>query len=198
MLAVVIVILVVAFVVVVCAVGVETLRRINRPSIAPLAPTKAEVQSWHITRAFGNDSQSVEIANLWFRLSEVTREELLFYGRGLVLPSDNVEPVRMVRASGVMTKVNSVDAEADRATTLTPVSIDLVEDELARPSKRPTVAVDMPRATVVEFGSKCAICETLIGRNESQASDSHGVTWHSKCLSQVGKRNKDRSGASQQ
>jgi hypothetical protein len=204
---VVIVILVLAFVVVVCAVGVETLRRVNRPSIPPVAPSQAEVQLWHVARAFGNDSQSTEIANLWFRLNEVCREELLFYGRGLVLPAVFARDSTGKRDSGIVAKgsiksvadvTSRLDVEADRATTLTPIAVDIVAVERDRPSKRPTMLttpVDAPRPTVVEAGSMCAICDALIGRHESQASDGYGVTWHSRCLSQAGKRNRDRNGA---
>ena len=199
--AVAIVILVLAFVVAVCGVGVETLHRINRPSVQPPVPdpSEAEAQSRRITKAFGSDSQSTEIANLWFSLNEVGREELLFYGRSLVgevAGSTTLEPVVIAqRTSGVMAKVVSHNAtlpdNGDRATTLTPISVELVEAERDRPSKRPTMMIavaDMPRATVVESGTMCAICDMLISRNDSQASDGYGVTWHSRCLSQASKR----------
>lgn len=210
--AVVIVILVLTFVVAVCAVGVETLRRVNHPSIAPPAPSKVEVQSWRITKAFGDDEQSVEIANLWFKLNEVDREELLSYGRGLVrdpMESNPEHPVRVVRASGIVTKdatgstsaSHHVDEVGNRSTTLTPISIEIVEAERDRPSKRPTMMIaitDMPRSTVIESGMMCAICDMLIARNDSQASDGYGVTWHSRCLSQASKRPKSQqSGVSQ-
>jgi hypothetical protein len=174
--AVVIVILTLAFVLVVCAVGVETLRRYNRPSAQPPAPSVVEVQSWAIVRAFGNDSQSIEIANIWMKLSETAREELVFYGRGLM---SSVLPAALAPTeSGV--------------STLVPVFVNVEAD---RQSSRPTTILEDQRATVaMPAPTFCSICERMIERNETFAADGHGVVWHSRCLSQVS-ANKAKIGA---